>query len=204
KRLKEELDIPVFHDDQHGTAVVTTAALINALKLVGKKAESLKVVVSGAGAAGTACTKMMMLMGTTNIVCCDSRGALHSGRTNLNADKQWLVDHTNPDGETGLLKDLIHGADVFVGVSQPNLLDERDLQNMAKDPIVFAMANPDPEIMPEIAQPYVAVMATGRSDYPNQINNVLCFPGIFRGAIDSRSSIINEEMKMAAAEAIAH
>ena len=204
KRLKEELDIPVFHDDQHGTAVVTTAALINALKLVGKKAESLKVVVSGAGAAGTACTKMMMLMGITNIVCCDSRGALHSGRTNLNADKQWLVDHTNPDGETGSLKDLIHGADVFVGVSQPNLLHERDLQNMAKDPIVFAMANPDPEIMPEIAQSYVAVMATGRSDYPNQINNVLCFPGIFRGAIDSRSSIINEEMKMAAAEAIAH
>ena len=204
KRLKEELDIPVFHDDQHGTAVVTTAALINALKLVGKKAESLKVVVSGAGAAGTACTKMMMLMGITNIVCCDSRGALHSGRTNLNANKQWLVDHTNPDCETGLLKDLIQRADVFVGVSQPNLLDERDLQNMAKEPIVFAMANPDPEIMPEIAQPYVAVMATGRRDYPNQINNVLCFPGIFRGAIDSRSSIINEEMKMAAAEAIAH
>ena len=204
KRLKEELDIPVFHDDQHGTAVVTTAALINALKLVGKKAESLKVVVSGAGAAGTACTKMMMLMGITNIVCCDSRGALRSGRTNLSADKQWLVDHTNPDGETGLLKDLIQGADVFVGVSQPNLLDEQDLQNMAKDPVVFAMANTDPEIIPEIAQPYVAVMATGRSDYPNQINNVLCFPGIFRGAIDSRSSIINEEMKMAAAEAIAH
>ena len=204
KRLKEELDIPVFHDDQHGTAVVTTAALINALKLVSKQVESLKVVVSGAGAAGTACTKMMMLMGITNIVCCDSKGALHTGRTNLNADKQWLVDHTNPDGEAGSLKDVIRGADVFVGVSQPNLLDEQDLQNMAKDPIVFAMANPDPEIMPEIAQPYVAVMATGRSDYPNQINNVLCFPGIFRGAIDSRSSIINEEMKMAAAEAIAH
>ena len=204
KRLKEELDIPVFHDDQHGTAVVTTAALINALKLVSKQVESLKVVVSGAGAAGTACTKMMMLMGITNIVCCDSKGALHTGRTNLNADKQWLVDHTNPDGEAGSLKDVIRGADVFVGVSQPNLLDEQDLQNMAKDPIVFAMANPDPEIMPEIAQPYVAVMATGRSDYPNQINNVLCFPGIFRGAIDSRSSIINEEMKMAAAEAIAY
>ena len=204
KRLKEELDIPVFHDDQHGTAVVTTAALINALKLVSKQVESLKVVVSGAGAAGTACTKMMMLMGITNIVCCDSKGALHTGRTNLNADKQWLVDHTNPDGEAGSLKDAIREADVFVGVSQPNLLDEQDLQNMAKDPIVFAMANPDPEIMPEIAQPYVAVMATGRSDYPNQINNVLCFPGIFRGAIDSRSSIINEEMKMAAAEAIAH
>jgi malate dehydrogenase (oxaloacetate-decarboxylating) len=204
KRLQEELDIPVFHDDQHGTAVVTTAALINALKLVGKKAESLKVVVSGAGAAGTACTKMMMLMGITNIVCCDSKGALNNRRTNLSADKQWLVDHTNPGGEAGSLKDVIRETDVFVGVSQPNLIDEKDLQNMAKDPIVFAMANPDPEIMPEIAQPYVAVMATGRSDYPNQINNVLCFPGIFRGAINSRSSIINEEMKMAAAEAIAH
>ena len=204
KRLKEELDIPVFHDDQHGTAVVTTAALINALKLVGKKAEDLKVVVSGAGAAGTACTKMLMLLGIQNIVCCDSRGSLHKDRSNLNSDKQWLVDNTNPNSETGSLKEVIRGADVFVGVSQPNLLDEQDLKNMAKDPIVFAMANPDPEILPEVAQPHVAVMATGRSDYPNQINNVLCFPGIFRGAIDSRSSIINEEMKMAAAQAIAH
>ncbi len=204
QRLKEELDIPVFHDDQHGTAVVTTAALINALKLTQKSAPDLKVVVSGAGAAGTACTKMMLFLGIQNIVCCDSRGALHSGRDHLNADKQWLVDNTNPHNESGTLKDVIKGADVFVGVSMPNLLDATDMQNMNKEPIVFAMANPDPEILPEVAQAHVAVMATGRSDYPNQINNVLAFPGIFRGALDSRSSIINEEMKMAAAHAIAH
>jgi len=204
KRLQQELDIPVFHDDQHGTAVVTTAALINALKLVGKKPQEVKVVVSGAGAAGTACAQMIAGLGVTHLVGCDRKGAMHRGRNDLKGEtKLWFANEMNPKQESGTLKDVIAGADVFIGVSAPNLLDGSDVQRMAADPIVFAMANPDPEIMPEEAHPHVAVMATGRSDYPNQINNVLCFPGIFRGALDCRATTISMEMQLAAAHAIA-
>ena len=203
QRLREELEIPVFHDDQHGTAVVTTAALINALKVVRKNVEKIKVIVSGAGAAGIACTKMIMHLGVKNLIVCDSKGAIHSKRTNLNPSKNWIAENSNPEKESGALKEVIAGADVFLGVSAPNIIGQKDVKNMAKDPIVFAMSNPDPEISPEEASPFAAVMATGRSDYPNQINNVLCFPGIFRGALDCRSNTINEEMKLAAAHAIA-
>ena len=204
ERLIEELDIPVFHDDQHGTAVVVLAALLNALKIVDKKIGDLKVVVNGIGAAGVACTKIVQAAGVQNIVGCDTEGALFKGRTeNMNWVKDWFARNTNPDCEKGLLKDVIKGADVFFGLSVPGVIDVNDVKNMAKDPIVFAMANPDPEIYPEEADGHVAVMATGRSDYPNQINNVLCFPGIFKGALKCRASRINEEMKIAAAEAIA-
>jgi len=203
KRLRDELDIPVFHDDQHGTAVVSTAALINALKFVSKKPEDIKVVVSGAGAAGTACSKMILNLGVKNLIGCDSKGAIHSKRNDLNSSKLWFVENTNPNNELGTLKDVITGADVFLGVSAPNVINKDDLFRMAKDPIVFALSNPDPEISPEEALNQVAVMATGRSDYPNQINNVLCFPGIFRGALDCHAIEINEEMKLAASHAIA-
>ena len=203
ERLRNELDIPVFHDDQHGTAVVTTAALINALKLVRKKPKDIKVVVSGAGAAGTACSKMIMHLGVKNLIGCDSKGAIHNQRTDINQSKRWFADNANPDQEQGFLKEVLKGADVFVGVSAPNILDAGDIRNMEKDAIVFAMANPDPEILPEDARPFAAVVATGRSDYPNQINNVLCFPGIFRGALDCRAKTITEEMKLAASQAIA-
>ena len=203
-RLKEELDIPVFHDDQHGTAVVVLAALINALKIVGKEMSAIKVVVNGVGAAGVACTKIVMAAGSTNIVGCDQKGAIYRGRVeHMNSIKEWYAEHTNPNNEQGTLHDVIKGADVFFGLSVPGVLSAEDVQSMAEKPIVFAMANPTPEIMPEDAAPYVAVMATGRSDYPNQINNVLCFPGIFRGALQCRASSINEEMKVAAAHAIA-
>lgn len=203
-RLKEELDIPVFHDDQHGTAVVVLAALINALKIVGKKMEDVKVVVNGIGAAGVACSKIVMAAGVKNIVGCDTTGAIYQGRKeNMNWVKDWYARNTNPDNEKGSVHDCLKGADVFFGLSAPGTINENDLKNMAKDPIVFAMANPTPEIMPEDAAGLVAVMATGRSDYPNQINNVLCFPGIFRGALNCRASRINEAMKLAAANAIA-
>lgn len=204
ERLKEELDIPVFHDDQHGTAVVVLAALINALKITGKKMEDIKLVVNGIGAAGVACSKIVMAAGVKNIVGCDTTGALFQGRKeNMNWVKDWFARNTNPDGEQGTVHDVIKGADVFFGLSAPGLLTPADLDTMAKDPIVFAMANPVPEIMPEDAAGHVAVMATGRSDYPNQINNVLCFPGIFRGALNCRASQINGPMKLAAANAIA-
>ena len=203
ERLRNELDIPVFHDDQHGTAVVTTAALINALKLVRKKPKDIKVVVSGAGAAGTACSKMIMHFGVKNLIGCDSKGAIHNQRTDINQSKRWFADNANPDQEQGSLKEVLKCADVFVGVSAPNILDAGDIRNMKKNAIVFAMANPDPEILPEDARPVAAVVATGRSDYPNQINNVLCFPGIFRGALDCRAKTITEEMKLAASHAIA-
>ena len=204
ERLKEELDIPVFHDDQHGTAVVVLAALINALKIVGKNMNEIKVVVNGVGAAGVACTKIIMSAGVSNVVGCDQAGALYRGRRgNMNWVKEWYAQNTNPREEQGTVHDVIKGADVFMGLSVPGVIDEKDLQRMAEKPIVFAMANPTPEIMPEVAQPFVSVMATGRSDYPNQINNVLCFPGIFRGALACRASRINEEMKLAAANAIA-
>jgi malate dehydrogenase (oxaloacetate-decarboxylating) len=204
ERLKEELDIPVFHDDQHGTAVVVLAALINALKIVGKKMDEIKVVVNGVGAAGVACSKIVMAAGVTNIVGCDQLGAIYDGRKeHMNWVKDWYARNTNPNKEEGTVHDVIKGADVFFGLSVPGVIDENDLRNMAADPIVFAMANPTPEIMPEDAEGFAAVMATGRSDYPNQINNVLCFPGIFRGALNCRASRINEAMKLAAANAIA-
>jgi malate dehydrogenase (oxaloacetate-decarboxylating) len=203
-RLKEELDIPVFHDDQHGTAVVVLAALINALKITGKHMEDIKVVVNGVGAAGVACSKIIMMAGVRNIIGCDQLGAIYRGRKeHMNWVKDWYAQNTNPNNEQGTVHDVIKGADVFLGLSAPGVLTPEDLKQMAPDPIVFAMANPTPEIMPEDAAPYVAVMATGRSDYPNQINNVLCFPGIFRGALQCRASRINEEMKVAAAHAIA-
>ena len=204
ERLKEELDIPVFHDDQHGTAVVVLAALINALKIVGKEIDKVKVVVNGVGAAGVACSKIIMAAGVANIIGCDQTGAIYRGRTqNMNWVKDWYAQNTNPNLEKGSVHDVIKGADVFLGLSVPGVIDENDVKNMAEKPIVFAMANPVPEIMPEDAAPYVAVMATGRSDYPNQINNVLSFPGIFRGALACRAARINEEMKLAAANAIA-
>ena len=204
ERLKAELDIPVFHDDQHGTAVVVLAALINALKIVGKRMDEIKLVVNGVGAAGVACTKIVLAAGLRNVIGCDQKGALYRGRTeNMNPVKEWYAANTNPNGEQGTLGDVIKGADVFFGLSVPGVLTAEDVQRMAAKPIVFAMANPTPEIMPEDAAPYVAVMATGRSDYPNQINNVLCFPGIFRGALACRARTINEEMKLAAAHAIA-
>ena len=203
-RLKEELDIPVFHDDQHGTAVVVLAALINALKIVGKNIDEIKVVVNGVGAAGVACTRIVMAAGVQNIVGCDQSGAIYEGRAeHMNWVKDWYARNTNPDKEKGTIHDVIRDADVFFGLSAPGIINQTDLANMAKDPIVFAMANPTPEIMPEEAAGHVAVMATGRSDYPNQINNVLCFPGIFRGALNCRASRINEAMKLAAANAIA-
>jgi malate dehydrogenase (oxaloacetate-decarboxylating) len=204
ERLKEELDIPVFHDDQHGTAVVVLAALINALKIVGKQMSEIRVVVNGVGAAGVACTKIVMAAGVRNIIGCDQQGAIYRGRReHMNPVKEWYAEHTNPNVEKGALHDVIKGTDVFLGLSVPGVLSVDDVKQMAPKPIVFAMANPTPEIMPEDAAPYVAVMATGRSDYPNQINNVLCFPGIFRGALACRASRINEEMKLAAANAIA-
>lgn len=204
ERLREELDIPVFHDDQHGTAVVVLAALINALKLVGKQMSDVKVVVNGVGAAGVACTKIIMAAGVKNIVGCDQTGALYRGRReNMNWMKDWYAQNTNLHEEKGTVHEVIKGADVFLGLSVPGVIDAEDVKNMAEKPIVFAMANPVPEIMPEDAAPYVAVMATGRSDYPNQINNVLSFPGIFRGALACRAARINEEMKLAASYAIA-
>jgi malate dehydrogenase (oxaloacetate-decarboxylating) len=202
-RLRAELNIPVFHDDQHGTAVVVLAALINALKLVGKRMSDIKVVVCGIGAAGAACTKILLAAGVKRVIGCDRAGIIHRGRKDMNWLKTWYAEHTNAEGETGTIRDAMRGADVFLGLSAPGLITAEDVQQMAKDAIVFAMANPTPEIMPEQAEPHVAVMATGRSDYPNQINNVLCFPGIFRGALDARASQINEEMKLAAAHAIA-
>ena len=203
RRLQEELNIPVFHDDQHGTAVVVSSALINSLKLLGKKPESIKVVILGAGAAGTACAKMIKQLKVGNIIACDRKGAIHKNRDDINEAKQWFADNTNPEGLKGSLNDVIAGADVFLGVSGPRQLTVEDIKKMAKDSVVFALANPIPEILPEEAGPHVAVMATGRSDYPNQINNVLCFPGLFKGALDCLATHINEEMKMAAAYAIA-
>ncbi|AWP30177.1 malate dehydrogenase [Paenibacillus glucanolyticus] len=203
QRLREELDIPVFHDDQHGTAVVLYAALINALKVVGKSVEDLKVVVCGIGAAGIACSKILLSAGVKNIIGVDRIGALTADQTYDNPMWQWYANHTNPDRLSGTLQEVIQGADVFIGLSAGGILKREHVQTMAERPIVFAMANPVPEILPEEAEDIVGVIATGRSDYPNQINNVLCFPGIFRGALDCRASAINEEMKLAAAEAIA-
>jgi malate dehydrogenase (oxaloacetate-decarboxylating) len=203
ERLKEELEIPVFHDDQHGTAVVALAALINSLKIVGKKMEDLKVVVNGIGASGVACTKILLSAGARNIIGCDSKGIVHKRREDLNPTKHWYAENTNPEGLTGDLSKAVVGADLFLGLSVPGVLTVKHLDSMAEDPIVFAMANPDPEIRPELARGKARVIATGRSDYPNQINNTLCFPGIFRGALDVRAREISEEMKLAAARALA-
>lgn len=204
-RLKKELDIPVFHDDQHGTAVVVLAALLNSLKIVKKRIEDLKIVVTGVGAAGVACSKIIMSAGGKNIIGFDRSGAIYKGRTTgMNYMKEWFAENTNPTGFQGSVHDALEGADLFLGLSGPGTIVAKDLAKMNKDAIVFAMANPVPEIMPEEAAPYVRIMATGRSDYPNQINNVLCFPGIFRGALDCHARDINEEMKLAAAHAIAN
>jgi len=204
ERLKAEMDIPVFHDDQHGTAVVVLGALLNALRIVRKEPQDLKVVVLGVGAAGVACSKILMSVGVKNIIGCDRAGIIHKGRTeNMNFMKEWFAEHTNLEGVSGSVSDAMEGADLFLGLAGPNMITVDDVKKMNRDPIVMAMANPDPEIRPEVAGPYVKVMATGRSDFPNQINNVLCFPGLFRGVLDVRARQINEEMKVAAAEAIA-
>jgi malate dehydrogenase (oxaloacetate-decarboxylating) len=201
--LQEALDIPVFHDDQHGTAVVTLAALWNSLRLTGREIGDQSVVISGVGAAGVAVGKILIDSGVGEIVGVDRTGALYEGRDNLNSAKEWFAINTNSDRKMGSLSDVLAGADVFIGLSGPGLLDAADLRNMAPEPIVFAMANPDPEIRPEEADGLAAVMATGRSDYPNQINNVLAFPGIFRGALDAGATRVTENMKLAAARAIA-
>ena len=203
ERLRASLDIPVFHDDQHGTAIVVLAALFNALRLVDKDLSDVHVTMSGAGAAGVAITKLLLREGVADVVVCDSRGVIHPDRELGDSSKQWLAEHTNHQGRSGTLVDALDGADVFIGVSGPDLFDASELTRMARDPIVFALANPDPEVDPTAAMEHAAVVATGRSDYPNQINNVLAFPGIFRGALDARASNITEEMKIAAAHAIA-
>lgn len=204
KRLKEELDIPVFHDDQHGTAIVVSAGLINALKLVGKTFDEANVVINGAGSAGISICKLLLQLGIGNVVLVDRQGALCPGQDWMNPAQAEMAEITNKDRQTGSLAEIMKGKDVFVGVSAPNIVTAEMVASMAADPIVFAMANPTPEIMPEeAAKGGVRVMATGRSDYPNQINNVLVFPGIFRGALDAKATGITEEMKMAAAKAIA-
>lgn len=203
KRLHEELDIPVFHDDQHGTAVVLVAAIINALKITNKKPEDLKVVMAGVGAAGTACTKMLLDLGVKDIIGFDRKGALSCDRDDLNDSKRAYAEITNPNQRNGTLKELIEGSDVFIGLSGPNVLNEEDIKKMNTDSMIFALSNPTPEIAPEIAMKHARIVATGRSDYPNQINNVLCFPALFRGVLDCRAHEINETMKMAAAEALA-
>lgn len=204
RRLREELDIPVFHDDQHGTAIVAAAAMLNAVKLVGKKLEDIRLVVNGAGSAGIACTKLFLEMGLKHVILCDRSGALYEGKPGMNAGQQEIAKVTNLQRQQGTLAEVIQGADMLLGVSAPGCVTKEMVQSMAKDAIVFAMANPVPEIFPDEALAAGAkVVGTGRSDFPNQINNVLVFPGIFRGALDVRATEINEEMKIAAAYAIA-
>ena len=204
RKLKERCDIPIFHDDQHGTAVITLAGLLNALKVVGKNIEDIKIVTSGAGAAGIAIIKLLMAMGLKNVIMTDRKGAIYEGREGLNPIKEEMAKITNFSREKGSLADVIKGADVFIGVSAPGTLTGDMVRTMAEDPIIFACANPTPEIFPDEAKAAgAAVVSTGRSDFPNQVNNVLCFPGIFRGALDVRASDINYEMKIAAAKAIA-
>ncbi len=204
ERLKKEIDIPVFHDDQHGTAVVVLAALHNALRIVKKQMRSIRMVIQGVGAAGVACTKILKKVGVRNIICVDRDGIIYKGRkTNMNPAKDWIAANTNPEGLQGDIVKAAKGADVFLGVSGPNVFPEKALRAMAKDSIVFSLANPDPEIDPEISHRYARIVATGRSDYPNQINNVLCFPALFRGTLDCRAREINMEMKLAAARALA-
>jgi len=202
-RLRELLDIPVFHDDQHGTAVVVLAALRNALKLVKKDLSKAKIILSGAGAAGTAIARLLVLAGATNIIGFDHNGVINKKSDSSNEMRKWFIDHCNPDQFAGSLSEAIKGSDIFIGVSAPNVLTEADVESMAKDAIVFALANPDPEIDPVLARKHAAVVATGRSDQPNQINNVLAFPGIFRGLLDAGASKITDELLVACAEAIA-
>ena len=205
RRLKAECDIPIFHDDQHGTAIVTLAAMINACKLTGRSLSDLEVVTCGAGAAGIAITKLLMKMGLKNVILADRQGAIYEGRDNLNSEKMEMAKISNRLMKKGSLADIMVGADVFIGVSGPGILTEDMVKTMAPNPMVFAMSNPTPEIMPELAKAAgAAVIGTGRSDFPNQINNVLAFPGLFRGTLDVRASDINDEMKIAAAEAIAN
>ena len=202
RRLRDELDIPVFHDDQHGTAIVTLAALRNALKVVHKDLASVRIVMAGAGAAGTAVLKLLLAAGARDVVVTDIAGVLHTGRTDLDPSGRWTAENTNPTGKTGTLREAIVGADVFVGVSAPNILDGADIEKMAEGAIVFAMANPTPEVDPVAASHHAAVVATGRSDYANQINNVLAFPGVFRGLLDAHSRTISTAMLLAAADAL--
>jgi malate dehydrogenase (oxaloacetate-decarboxylating) len=203
-RLKEELDIPVFHDDQHGTAVVVLAAALNALKLLKKKMSEIKILIVGAGAAGVAVAKMLQAAGARHLICCDRKGIICRKRLpDLDFSKTWLAEHTNAQNVTGPIEEAARGAHLFIGVSGPGVFTVKALKKMAKGPVIFALANPMPEIMPEDAEPYARIIATGRSDYPNQINNVLAFPGIFRGALDARARAITEPMKLAAAKAIA-
>ena len=205
RKLKERCDIPVFHDDQHGTAVVTAAALLNALKFTGRKIEDIKVVMSGAGAAGSAIIKLLIELGLKNVIMCDRKGAIYEGREGLNEEKAKMAAIINREKQAGSLADVLKGADVFIGVSAPGTVTEEMVKTMAKDPILFPMANPVPEIMPDLAMKAgAAVVGTGRSDFPNQINNVLAFPGIFRGALDVRAKDINDPMNAAAAHAIAN
>jgi malate dehydrogenase (oxaloacetate-decarboxylating) len=203
RRLRAELDIPVFHDDQHGTAVVVLAALVNALRVVDKRAEDTRVVMVGAGAAGVACTDILLAHGVADVVVCDRRGAIHRGRDHLDTERTALADRTNRDNRRGTADEALAGADVLIGVSGPGAVSAQAVRTMAPGAVVFAMANPTPEVQPEAIRDDVAIVATGRSDYPNQINNVLAFPGIFRGALDVRAGEINEPMKLAAARAIA-
>jgi malate dehydrogenase (oxaloacetate-decarboxylating) len=203
RRLRAELDIPVFHDDQHGTAIVVLAALLNALKVVGKQPEQVRVVIVGAGAAGVACAEIILAQGVRDVVVCDRRGAIHPGREGLDMWKVDLAQRTNPGRISGTADECLSGADVFIGVSGPGAVTPEAVRSMSDGAIVFALANPIPEVRPEEVGRYAAIMATGRSDYPNQINNVLAFPGVFRGALDVRAKAIDEKMKLAAAEAIA-
>ncbi len=203
EKLRALLDIPVFHDDQHGTAICVLAALTNALRVVGKELCDVRVVVSGAGAAGTAIMKLLLKQGVGDIIACDRPGALHRGMTEGNGSWEWLTQHTNKDNYSGDLRGALRGADVFIGVSAPNLLDGDDIATMAADSIVFALANPDPEVDPREARQHAAVVATGRSDQPNQINNVLAFPGVFRGLLDAQARRFSDDMALAAARAIA-
>jgi malate dehydrogenase (oxaloacetate-decarboxylating) len=202
-RLRHELDIPVYHDDQHGTAVVVLAGLLNAAKLVRKRMDELRVVLVGVGAAGVAVSRLLLEAGVTDIIGCDRNGALYAGKRGLTGIKKWYAKHTNPDGFRGTAEEALRGADVFIGVSGPGAVSVDAVRSMADDAIVFAMANPIPEVPPEEIAGVARVIATGRSDYPNQINNVLCFPGMFRGALDSQATTITEEMNLAAARAIA-
>ena len=203
ERLRAELDIPIFHDDQHGTAIVVLAALINALKVVGKDLGDVTVAMSGAGASATACARLLMAEGVKDVIAADRHGILGPDRDGLDASKRWFVEHGNREGRTGTLLDALDGADVFLGLSGPDLFEASELARMASGAVVFALANPTPEVDPTAAHTYAAVVATGRSDYPNQINNVLAFPGVFRGAFDAKARFITEEMKVAAARAIA-
>ena len=202
-RLKDLLDIPVFHDDQHGTAIVVLAALINSLKIVKKNLADIRIVLSGAGAAGNAIIRLLIIQGATNIIAFDSKGSIHKDSARPNAMREWLIDNTNPDNRNCTLPEALVGADVFIGVSAPNILKEADIAAMATDSIVLALANPDPEIDPVLASKHARIVATGRSDYPNQINNVLAFPGIFRGLLDAGATKVTDEMLALAATAIA-